>query len=295
MKSLQNLVDTHLYLLDGLADTYEDFNPYKQEFVKHLLRDYLYDINASYNEASLDEMISRFGSEASYRKALDFDISHLSLIKSVASQVYDNNRNDIDTYSYDPTETIDISQDYLDEFYNTLNEYLKQYLTSTGQFGSIRLLNKERGFFIMTKDDMLEMLDGWIFTLEDVAFSDALNRDINFEYNAAVSDSQTLLDTLGIDINDYDYFDALCDDVSNAIDDWDISERLDGLEYTDQKRRDTIMGFTEVLTLIFIVLKLMGIIAWSWWLVWLPELIALVPYTIILIVWVVMVVKMFKH
>lgn len=85
----------------------------------------------------------------------------------------------------------------------------------------------------MTKDDMLEMLDGWIFTLEDVAFSDALNRDINFEYNAAVSDSQTLLDTLGIDINDYDYFDALCDDVSNAIDDWDISERLDGLEYTD--------------------------------------------------------------
>lgn len=125
MKSLQNLVDTHLYLLDGLADTYEDFNPYKQEFVKHLLRDYLYDINASYNEASLDEMISRFGSEASYREALDFDISHLALIKSVASQVYDNNRNDIDTYSYDPTETIDISQDYLDEFYNTLNEYLK--------------------------------------------------------------------------------------------------------------------------------------------------------------------------
>lgn len=147
----------------------------------------------------------------------------------------------------------------------------------------------------MTKDDMLEMLQGWGFTLEDVAFSDALDREINFCYNAAVADSQTLLDTLGINIDDYDDFDTLLTAVSYAIDDWDISERLDGLEYTDQKRRDTIMGFTEVLTLIFIVLKLMGVIAWSWWLVWLPELIVLVPYTIIFIVWVAMVIKMFKH
>jgi len=34
------------------------------------------------------------------------------------------------------------------------------------------------------------------------------------------------------------------------------------------------MGFTEVLTIVFIVLKLMGIINWSWWLVLLPEIIA---------------------
>ncbi|AFU63190.1 hypothetical protein 8014-B2_00123 [Lactobacillus phage ATCC 8014-B2] len=55
------------------------------------------------------------------------------------------------------------------------------------------------------------------------------------------------------------------------------------------------MGFTEALTVVFIVLKLMGVIAWNWWLVLLPELIALVPYTIILIVWLVMVIKMFKE
>lgn len=55
------------------------------------------------------------------------------------------------------------------------------------------------------------------------------------------------------------------------------------------------MGFTEVLTVVFIVLKLMGVIAWSWWLVLLPELIALVPYTIILVVWLVLVIKMLKE
>lgn len=33
------------------------------------------------------------------------------------------------------------------------------------------------------------------------------------------------------------------------------------------------MGFTEVLTLVFVVLKLTGVINWSWWLVLLPELI----------------------
>ena len=32
------------------------------------------------------------------------------------------------------------------------------------------------------------------------------------------------------------------------------------------------MGILEVLTLIFIVLKLVGVIAWSWWLVLLPEI-----------------------
>lgn len=33
------------------------------------------------------------------------------------------------------------------------------------------------------------------------------------------------------------------------------------------------MGFFSVLTLIFIVLQLCGIIAWSWWLVMLPMII----------------------
>jgi hypothetical protein len=40
------------------------------------------------------------------------------------------------------------------------------------------------------------------------------------------------------------------------------------------------MGFTEVLTLIFIILKLTGEIDWSWWLVLLPELIAISGYAI---------------
>lgn len=33
------------------------------------------------------------------------------------------------------------------------------------------------------------------------------------------------------------------------------------------------MGLAEVLTVIFVVLKLVGVIAWSWWLVFSPMLI----------------------
>ncbi|WP_077603636.1 hypothetical protein [Oceanobacillus sojae] len=42
------------------------------------------------------------------------------------------------------------------------------------------------------------------------------------------------------------------------------------------------MGFLEVLTLIFIALKLFGVIAWSWWLVLLPVIISAAIYVIIL-------------
>lgn len=41
------------------------------------------------------------------------------------------------------------------------------------------------------------------------------------------------------------------------------------------------MGFTEVLTIIFVVMKLLGVIGWSWWLVLLPEIIAMVFYTVV--------------
>ena len=44
------------------------------------------------------------------------------------------------------------------------------------------------------------------------------------------------------------------------------------------------MGFTEVLTIIFIVLKLINIIDWNWFLVLLPEIIALTIYLIIVII-----------
>lgn len=40
------------------------------------------------------------------------------------------------------------------------------------------------------------------------------------------------------------------------------------------------MGILEILTIVFIVLKLVGIIDWSWWLVLLPEIIAVSLYLI---------------
>lgn len=45
------------------------------------------------------------------------------------------------------------------------------------------------------------------------------------------------------------------------------------------------MGFTEILTIVFIVLKLTGVIAWSWWLVLLPELIAVAGYIVVLLLY----------
>lgn len=38
------------------------------------------------------------------------------------------------------------------------------------------------------------------------------------------------------------------------------------------------MGFCEVLTIVFVVCKLIGVIDWSWWLVLLPEIIAVTCY-----------------
>lgn len=43
------------------------------------------------------------------------------------------------------------------------------------------------------------------------------------------------------------------------------------------------MGFTEVLTIVFVVLKLLGVISWSWWIVLLPEILAFVVYAIMVI------------
>lgn len=40
------------------------------------------------------------------------------------------------------------------------------------------------------------------------------------------------------------------------------------------------LGLLELLTLIFVLLKLTGLIAWSWWLVLLPAFIALAIYVI---------------
>ena len=43
------------------------------------------------------------------------------------------------------------------------------------------------------------------------------------------------------------------------------------------------MGFCELLTIVFIVLKLVGVISWSWWLVLLPEIIAVLLYVAIIV------------
>lgn len=45
------------------------------------------------------------------------------------------------------------------------------------------------------------------------------------------------------------------------------------------------MGFFEILTLIFVVLKLCGVIGWSWWLVLLPEIIAVGIYILVLCIY----------
>lgn len=48
------------------------------------------------------------------------------------------------------------------------------------------------------------------------------------------------------------------------------------------------MGFTEILTIIFVLLKVFDFIDWSWWLVFLPEIIAGAIYAAVIIksVWV---------
>ena len=43
------------------------------------------------------------------------------------------------------------------------------------------------------------------------------------------------------------------------------------------------MGILECLTLIFVVLKLLGIIDWSWWVVCIPAIVSVVFYLGILI------------
>lgn len=45
----------------------------------------------------------------------------------------------------------------------------------------------------------------------------------------------------------------------------------------------TDMGFCEVLTLIFIVLKLCNVISWSWWLVLAPEIVAVSFYLLLFV------------
>ena len=55
------------------------------------------------------------------------------------------------------------------------------------------------------------------------------------------------------------------------------------------------MGFTEILTIVFVILKLIGTIDWSWWLVLLPEIIAFAFYALLIICNIVSVRKIHKE
>lgn len=44
------------------------------------------------------------------------------------------------------------------------------------------------------------------------------------------------------------------------------------------------MGFAEILTIIFVLLKVFKVITWSWWLVFLPEMIAIIFYVLMIVV-----------
>ena len=55
------------------------------------------------------------------------------------------------------------------------------------------------------------------------------------------------------------------------------------------------MGFTEILTIIFIVLKVFDLVSWSWWIVFLPEIIAVVLYVVFFFAGLVGVGKTTKH
>ena len=55
------------------------------------------------------------------------------------------------------------------------------------------------------------------------------------------------------------------------------------------------MGFTEVLTLIFVLLKVFGVVSWSWLIVLSPEIVALVIYLLFLLATVLGIRRTGKH
>lgn len=55
------------------------------------------------------------------------------------------------------------------------------------------------------------------------------------------------------------------------------------------------MGFTEILTLIFVFLKVFGAVSWSWLIVLSPEIVALVIYLLFLLATVLGIRRAGKH
>lgn len=47
-----------------------------------------------------------------------------------------------------------------------------------------------------------------------------------------------------------------------------------GKQIVEVRKKSTGLGFTSILTLIFVIAKLFGIIDWSWWICLLPTIIS---------------------
>lgn len=58
-----------------------------------------------------------------------------------------------------------------------------------------------------------------------------------------------------------------------------INKAIDKNENNISEQRK-VCGICEIVTLVFIILKLCGLINWSWWLVFLPVLVPLALYSI---------------
>ena len=55
------------------------------------------------------------------------------------------------------------------------------------------------------------------------------------------------------------------------------------------------MGFAEILTIVFIVLKCIGTIDWAWWIVLLPEIIAGTVYIGLLVAYIGVTVRLHRE
>ena len=125
ISELENITQKHYDALIETANNFRSCDQYKQEFVKHLLYDYLFDTNAISRDITVQEMAQRLGGLRAYRRGSAFDLEHLDLIVKIASKIYDDSRIEIIGYSGEPENVIDLSQDYLSDFYDIYNEYLK--------------------------------------------------------------------------------------------------------------------------------------------------------------------------
>lgn len=88
----------------------------------------------------------------------------------------------------------------------------------------------------MELQDAYDKLDGEEFTIGDVGYSDLAGSDVGFEYNVYVDDAESLVEALGLTekIEQLEENEDPYDVVEDAIDNWDVSERLPGVSLVMQ-------------------------------------------------------------